>query len=1298
MLFCLFARKTGDISLSRRGKIRKNVDLSRRKFLRELAEGASFAFLPSGLSYFPFSTSSVRIEDGPSSHQFHLHPAYRNPRELDAVLRKVKPGFDAFVTEKYHDEVAAVLSGWRAELLRSPTGLNAIGKSLSDTFLGVSFKPVQSRPVRPDSFLKLERLIFADEAQLEANKFLDDFRSTLALFSLLVVVEFQVTSIRADPASAASLRSLQTQIRFELVGTGKEFHREQRVGNWSIDWERAAPGDWRVTKWIPLEETRSRSLFPIFVDVASQAFATSPSFSRQLLPGVDHWRSVLDGACGIDIYGHNGVAVGDIDGDGFDDLYICQPAGLPNRLYRNRGDGTFEDITEASGGGILENTACALFADIRNIGRQDLIIVRANGPLLLLNDGKGRFQEKPEAFRFANPPQGTFTGAAIADYDRDGWLDIYFCLYVYYQGADQYRYPCPYFDAENGPPNFLMRNQRDGTFRDVTKEAKLDTNNSRFSFCCAWNNADPRRGPDLYVVNDFGRKNFYRNNGDGTFTDIAEDAGVLDIGAGMSVSWLDYNNDEKPDLYVANMWTAAGTRITEQDIFQNSASQQARAMYRKHAMGNSLYRNLGADSRFQDQTAASGAGIGRWAWSSDAWDLDHDGFPDLYIANGMITGTSSDDLNSFFWRQVVANSPSDSKPNREYEQGWNAINELIRADSTWSGFERNICYLNNHDGTFTDVSATVGLDFIEDSRTFAFADFDHDGRVEVLLKNRSGPQVRLLKNVAPDMAPAIAFRLQGKKSNRDAIGAAVTVETDSGLQTQYVQAGSGFLAQHSKELFFALGQQKSPVKASIHWPSGLIQNFSDLALNHRIWIEEGSPPARQEPFQTASGARLTEQASANSSTRADQGAQPAETWMLVPIDAPAFSLPDLAGGMQSPATHQGSPILLYFWTAASPLCQQDLEKFQQSRDGSKIYPQVIAINTDDENTSLERYKSLHFPIVRANADTLAIYNILFRSLFDRHRDMDLPCAFLLDANASIVKVYQGRVPQAQLEQDAQSIPQTPAQRMAKALPFSGVVGSYDFGRNYLSYGSLYFERGYPEHAQNFFELVLRDDPSSSEGYYGLASVYLQQQKLDEARKGFERAVQLHPSYPGTLPRAWNNLGIIAARQGRTEDAISHFQKALAIDGNYSVALDNLGNAYRQAKQWNEAKNAFGRALASNPGDPEANYGLGMVYAQLDDVQQAYDYLQKAVAARPVYPEALNNLGVLYIRTHRPQEAEKSFQESIRLAPAFDQSYLNLARLYSLQGESSKARTVLNDLLKEHPGHAQAESLLTQLPK
>ncbi len=295
---------------------------------------------------------------------------------------------------------------------------------MTRNFSGASPAAAVAEPVRTRATLKVFRMRFAENAPLGGKRFLQEWRSSMSLFSKMIAAEFQVTSVRTNSGvtfSPGFSGVLETRVRFELVGTGTDFHREQRVGNWELEWDMRSSGEMQLQKWRTLDETRSRSLTPIFIDIASRAFGGEPSYVSQLVPGTDYWRTVLDGACGIDIYGHNGVSVADIDGDGLDDLYVCQPAGLPNRLYRNRGDGTFEDITEMSGLGILENSACALFVDVDNDGRQDAIIVRADGPLLFLNEGGGKFRRRPDAFRFANSPQGAFTGAAVADYDR-GWL------------------------------------------------------------------------------------------------------------------------------------------------------------------------------------------------------------------------------------------------------------------------------------------------------------------------------------------------------------------------------------------------------------------------------------------------------------------------------------------------------------------------------------------------------------------------------------------------------------------------------------------------------------------------------------------------------------------------------------------------------------------------------------------------------------------------------------------------------------------------------------------------------------
>ena len=257
--------------------------------------------------------------------------------------------------------------------------MRALEKVLIPDFSATSLRPLESRSVRSGPALEIRQNIFPPSLALGREAFLEELRSTMSSFSKIVTAEFQVVSIDAVPATspaaadfksgdadAAGIREftgrLKTRVRYELVGSGHDFYRQQRVGHWELEWQ-AKSGDFHLKTWQGLGETWSRASDPVYVDIAAQAFGSNSSYSAQLLHGADYWRTVLDGACGIDIYGHNGVSVGDIDGDGFDDLYVCQPAGLPNRLYRNRGDGTFEDVTEASGVGILDNTACALFAD-----------------------------------------------------------------------------------------------------------------------------------------------------------------------------------------------------------------------------------------------------------------------------------------------------------------------------------------------------------------------------------------------------------------------------------------------------------------------------------------------------------------------------------------------------------------------------------------------------------------------------------------------------------------------------------------------------------------------------------------------------------------------------------------------------------------------------------------------------------------------------------------------------------------------------------------------------------------------
>ena len=1263
--------------------------ISRRSFLGGLG-WAPLAFLPAPFSSLAPGRVSVPPLRSLGFTDSTITPHFPKNPPLEEIFRFVTPGTDQYVTEKYAAEIATILNAWGDALETDPSSVERIGKYFTASLRTRSLGGATEKSVRSASGLSVVRRVFPGASASSRDQFRTELAGYFSSLGKIRTSEMQIVSIEETEKSPLTVR---TDVRYDFVGTSLQNAVEERIGYWRMEWTHRETEGWRVTAWLFAEETLSRTDAPAFVDVSSGALGHTDSYKAQLLHGVDYWRTVLDGASGIDIYGNTGVAAGDYDNDGFDDLYVCQPAGLPNRLYHNRGDGTFDDVTDRAGVGVLDGTACAIFADFENRGRQDLLVVCAGGPLLFQNQGNGTFSLKRDAFRFVHPPAGTFTHASVADYDGDGRLDIYFCLYSYYIGLDQYRYPVPYFDARNGPPNFLFHNEGNGIFQDRTEAAGLNAENDRYSFACTWNDVDSNGTPDLYVVNDFGRNSLYRNNGNGTFTAISAEAEINEPGAGMSACWLDYDNDGKQDIYAAGMWVAAGMRIFGQAQFQDKVPESIRALYERHMLGNSLYRNQG-NGRFQNAARQAGVEMGRWSWSADAWDFDHDGYPDLYIANGYISGPGPRDVSSFFWRQVVANSPATAVPNERYEQGWNAINELIRSDASWNGSERNVFYRNNQDGTFSDVSGILRLDFLDDSRAFALADLDHDGRLEIVLKNRTGPQLRILHNSMKDLGSSLSFRLVGTKSNRDAIGAAVTLETGGRKQKKLLQSGSGFLSQHSKELFFGIGDRAEPLRASIRWPSGATQTFENLPANHRIEVQEGVAEFKAIAFASSSAAYQQ----VGAPFRPDPLPSRVETWLLQPLLAPDFSLPGLSGDSTRLSSLRGQVVLLNFWSSSDAASVSQLRRFEKSRLSLLSRGvRLLCVNLDDPQNpetvrSFAADEKFTLPIVLDTAEVAGIYDILYRYLFDRRRDLELPTSFLVDREGMVVKLYQGQLGPAEVLDDLALISTAPEDYRRNALPFKGSAYLTDFKRNDFTYGVALFQRGYLEAATEAFEHVIRSKPDNAEAYYNLGTLYLTRHLLADARNNLQQALKLRPEYA----EAWNNLGMVSAEQGNESEAIEDFQKCLQFRPTYITALINYGNLLRRKGDFDGARKLLLRALEVNPDDPDATYSLGMLYARQNELQQASEYLEKAVRLRPDNADALNNLGVLLVRMQKYPAAKEKFELCIAVAPAFDQGYLNLARLYLLENEKEKAREVLKTLLRLHPEHKLAQQTLEMI--
>jgi hypothetical protein len=345
----------------------------------------------------------------------------------------------------------------------------------------------------------------------------------------------------------------------------------------------------------------------------------------------------------------SGVAVGDADGDGCEDLVL---AGSPTlTLYRSRCDGSFEDVTAVAGLPRPYPAAASgvVFFDYDNDGWADLYVSAVSGgDRLYHNEGRGRFADVTAA---AGIPPGRWQSMpVVADYDRDGFLD----LYVAGMGDHELTSPRPPYDATNGLDGRLLRNRGDGTFADVSKRAGVAS--PGWDLAAAWADYDDDGWPDLYVANEFGGNRLYHNERDGTFRDRAPESGTVDGGSAMGVAWGDYDGDGDQDLFVSGMHANSGWVLFHPawptpipwyfkflGLFTDAVQIRAERITDELTRGSSLFRNEG-DGTFTDVSDEAGVRDTQWGWAAEFLDYDNDGRLDLYAVNGFITGPIQDDV------------------------------------------------------------------------------------------------------------------------------------------------------------------------------------------------------------------------------------------------------------------------------------------------------------------------------------------------------------------------------------------------------------------------------------------------------------------------------------------------------------------------------------------------------------------------------------------------------------------------------------------------------------------------------
>ena len=1217
-------------------------------------------------------------------------PPLAVPEVLAPFLKFVEPGSDAFTAERDAVQLDARLRELGDALRASPRRAADAAKGLlAPDFRGAPLRsPGETQPAVPDRFEVRRAHALPTELSLDSGAFGAEFGRLVEAFREIAVAEFLIASIDTSTPGLA-----RTDVRYDIVGSGSALWRVQHVGTWRMTWRRTDT-TWRVVEWSAAAHVTSRAGRPAFTEITHAALGRDESFRRQLSTDLDAWMAALDSVLTRDTNGHHGVSVGDADGDGLEDLYVAQPAGLPNRLFRARGDSTFEDVTERAGVGVLDDTAQSLFADIDNDGDQDLLLSTGTRPLLFVNDGTARFTHVPEAFRFERPLQGLLTSMAMADYDRDGFLDLYLCVYSYFYGAgeDKAGTPAPYHDARNGPPGVLFRNDGRGRFAEATREAGLDEGNDRYHFAAAWADYDGDGWPDLLVANDFGTKNLYRNRGrqDGkvTFEDVAARAGVLDHGAGMSAAFFDYDNDGLLDIYTGNMWSASGLRVTSSPAFMPDAPPEVRGLYRRHARGNALFRNRG-DGSFEERTLEARAGMGRWAWASDALDFDNDGWEDLYIVNGMLTRDSADtDLEGFFWRQVVARSPLVRAKGTPYDDAWRAINQLLIHDSIASR-QRNVFLRNDGQGGFDEVSGALGLDLDQDGRSFAVLDVDRDGDSDLaVMAARQAPQLRVFRNDVASKS-SLAIRLAGTKSNRDAVGARVIVEMDgaAGRRIKTVQAGSGFLSQHSKELLFGLGGGQRVRALTVEWPSGERQVFSDLPASGRLRLVEGGALER-EPF-AASG---TPKPGSEAHSVFEPTPAPAATWFYEPVPVPDFSMEDVRGSMRS-LNALRRPTVLLFWSTGASGSRAALDALARGNAAlakAGMGAVAIALDPPANRSEVRAAATGAIPVIHATAELGVTVAILHRHLFMNRQPLGLPTALLVDAAGRVVRAYRGRVDVPTILRDAASIDVPPDARLRRAVPFPGTFYSPIALRNYLPYGRELLDQGLDAAALLAFERAAQANPSAPT-LYRLGTLLIKGGDVARARTAFERALAMQPD----LAEASNDLGALLAQEGAIEQAIERFRAAIAATPEYPDALNNLGYAMLLTGRDDEARALYERALALQPDFPEALNNLGMLLGRRGELDRAERYFRDALARRAEYGEAANNLALVLVARGQTDAAVRLLVEFLAQHPTYEAAYVTLAKIHFSVGRSREGLNVLEALLQRNPTHAVGRELLRE---
>ena len=521
------------------------------------------------------------------------------------------------------------------------------------------------------------------------------------------------------------------------------------------------------------------------------------------------------------------LMVYDLNRDGLSEIVL----GGWNRVYWNRGGGKFEweDLCKFP----RQIAPVGIIADFTGDGLPDYICVSRDSFLYIYEGAPGgKFpgrSRKCWPVSLQNP-----TVLSGGDMDRDGDLDLWLAQYKSaYTGGQM---PTPYYDANDGHPSYLLRNDFTGNFTDVTQEAGLEKKRYRRTYSGSLVDLDDDGDLDLLNVSDFSGVDLYLNDGKGAFRDVTGELIAQRHNSGMSHTVADFDLDGKLDFHVIGMSSATVRRLDRLGLGREEFPDHNR-MRSILTHGNRMYLRRG--ERYEEPDFSEEEGVARtgWSWGCSSFDCDNDGDVDLYMANGNISGRSARDYCTEFWRHDVYLGNSNPDPALEQHLS-TELTELIRGDMSWNGFEHSALLLNRSGKGFLDVGFLMGVAFEFDGRGVVTDDLDGDGKFDLIVTEERTVKLRpvaqilyVYQNVHENSHHWIGVRLREEGGGFSPLGARVTLKTPAGLRVAQIVSGDSLRSQHSSTVHFGLGPESAVEWLEVRWVNGTVKRISRPAVD-----------------------------------------------------------------------------------------------------------------------------------------------------------------------------------------------------------------------------------------------------------------------------------------------------------------------------------------------------------------------------------------------------------------------------------------------------------------------------------